>query len=343
MTGICIDPEALDRIMPMHVLVGEGERILHSGPAWCKIARDPIVGRRFFEVFEPRRALCGTGAVGRCANAGGKLHLRLRDAHRTQLTGIAVPLPDGAGMLVNLSFGISVIDAVGRYDLAGSDFAATDLTLEMLYLVEAKSAALEESGRLNRRLDGARQAAEADAASDTLTGLANRRVLNQALHRLVARGLPFALMHLDLDFFKRVNDRLGHAAGDHVLTEVARILGEEIRGEDVVARVGGDEFVLIFEGITDAETIESVAGRLIRRLEQPICFKGEYARISGSIGIVTSTLYSVPDADRMLEDADTALYASKNLGRGRFTLFRNDLPSDPEQVAPAGIIPGPAA
>lgn len=322
---LCVGFAALDRLMPMHVLVGPDERIVRTGPAWAKICPGlGAAGRPFFEMFEPRRALCKVGGMGRCSGNGGKLHLRLRDRFQTQLTGIAVPLPDRGGMLVNLSFGISVIDAVGRYDLAGSDFAATDLTLEMLYLVEAKSAALEESGRLNQRLDGARQAAEADAASDTLTGLANRRVLAQALQRLITRGVPFTLMHLDLDHFKAVNDRLGHAAGDYVLTEVARILGAVTRGGDVVARVGGDEFVLIFEGVTDRVKIETLAARLIRQLEAPLHYEGETVRISGSIGVVFSTDYDLPDCERMLLDADSALYVSKNRGRGRFSFFRED-------------------
>ena len=125
-------------------------------------------------------------------------------------------------------------------------------------------------------------------------------------------------MHLDLDYFKDVNDTLGHAAGDAVLQNVARILVEETREADTVVRAGGDEFVLIFHRMTDRKRLARVAARLLNRLEQPVMFDGTPCRISGSIGIAVSNDYDGADIDRMQHDADRALYASKNGGRGRF-------------------------
>jgi len=221
-----------------------------------------------------------------------------------------------------------VIDAVGHYDLAGSDFAATDLTLEMLWMFEAKSGALAESSELAGRMYGAKQAAEADAASDVLTGLCNRRMLDQVLARLTSRNAPFTLMHLDLDFFKAVNDTLGHAAGDHVLQIVSKILTEETREKDTVARVGGDEFVLVFDQITERKRLGAIAERIIRRLEEPIEYRDDIAQISGSIGMVTSTKYTSPEATRMMDDADAALYASKERGRAGYTFFEEGMHVD---------------
>ncbi len=120
-----------------------------------------------------------------------------------------------------------------------------------------------------------------------------------------------------LDFFKSINDTLGHAAGDHVLAETANILREETRKFDTVARVGGDEFVMILRGGNDADRVARIGARIISELERPILFEGQPCRISGSIGATLSDTYAVPDADRMHADADEALYAAKQAGRNR--------------------------
>lgn len=332
---VCLGAGALDILMPMHVVTDPDGMITHAGPVVRKIyPATPVVGAGFFDLFQTRRPRRVESLDEISARAGHKFHLRLRDPARTPLIGAAVRLEAGQGVLVNLSFGIAVIDAVARFGLAGSDFAATDLTLEMLYLVEAKSAAMAESRKLNERLHGAKTVAEAEARSDTLTGLSNRRALDHALERLIARETPFTLMHLDLDFFKQVNDTLGHAAGDLVLTEVARILREETRGEDEVVRVGGDEFVIVFKGITEKERMLVIAGRIIHRLEEPVPFGEQHARISASIGLVASSEYAVPDAARMMRDADAALYASKERGRAQYTFFDATLETGPDLPEP---------
>jgi diguanylate cyclase (GGDEF)-like protein len=318
--AIELAPDALDRMMPMHVLVDGTGRIVHTGPTTAKIhPGQAILGKRFFDIFAPRRPRHTEDLEEICFLAGGKFSLRLRDPDRTPLIATGVCLAGAQDVLVNLSFGIAVVEAVARFNLAGSDFAATDLTLEMLYLVEANAAAMAESRKLNERLHGAKVTAEAEALSDTLTGLRNRRALDQMLPRLIARGTPFTLMHLDLDFFKQVNDTLGHAAGDAVLKEVADILLDETRSDDVVARVGGDEFVMIFNGLIDHKRLRALAGRLIHRLEQPIPYGDSVARISASIGLTISSRYEAPDAATMMRDADVALYASKAGGRACFT------------------------
>lgn len=319
---------AIDYMMPMHVLVGPDGKILRIGATLGKVLADQtLVGEDFHSAFTLRRPRNVANILDIAKSGGTKVHLRLKDPDKTQVIGTAVQLGAGDGVLFNLSFGISVVDAVARFNLAGSDFAATDLTVEMLYLVEAKSAAMEESRKLNERLRGAKTAAEAEAMSDTLTGLNNRRALDLTLHNLIARAMPFTLMHLDLDFFKAVNDTYGHAAGDLVLKKVAAILLEETRGEDTVARVGGDEFVLIFNGVTDHKRLRAVASRMISRLEEPISYRDQSAEISASIGMVCSTAYAAPNAEQMMDDADIALYASKNRGRACHTMFSTKLRS----------------
>jgi diguanylate cyclase (GGDEF)-like protein len=312
----------LDNVCPMFVLLNDTGHMQYVGPTLQKLRPDRAMqGRRFLELFELTRPRAIATMEGLLAAAGAKLHLRFRDAPQTGLKAVLVPLPGGREALVNLSFGISVLDAVQDYALTSADFAATDLTIELLYLVESKSAAMEASRKLNQRLQGAKIAAEEQAFTDTLTGLKNRRAMDHVLDRRLTGGHAFGLMHLDLDYFKAVNDTMGHAAGDHVLQHVAAIMVSETRDGDTVARVGGDEFVLIFQDLPDRDTLNRIASRLIERLEEPITFNDKICRISASAGTAMSVDFGTPSATELLNAADLALYAAKNAGRGRHRFF----------------------
>ena len=312
--------EILDLLCPMHLSVSQTGHISHCGPALQKLRDKDLIGQRFLEVFEvkrPRRISVFSDLKGR---RGEKLDLQFRNDPRTGFKGIMVPTTHG-GTLINLSFGISVVDAVRDYDLTSTDFAYTDLTIEMLFLAEAKSAAMDAARSLNQRLQGAKIAAEEQAFTDTLTGLKNRRALDHVLKRHADWDTHFALMHVDLDWFKAVNDNLGHAAGDHVLQVCARILIDETRDCDTVARVGGDEFTLVFPKQLDAHAMRSIGKRIVDRFSEPIPFEGNQCRISASIG----TAFYEPGAgvsiSQVLENADVALYASKRGGRAQQTLY----------------------
>ena len=331
----------MDVLCPMHAVLDATGHVVHAGPALAKIFGNvPLIGIRFAEVFEIKRPQTDGSMRMLLALAGTKLHLRLRCAQRTDLKGVLVPLAPGAapvgGALIDLSFGISVVDAVRDYDLTSSDFAATDLAVEMLYLVEAKTAAMDASHKLNLRLQGAMIAAEEKAYTDTLTGLRNRRALDYVLERLAEAEQDFALIHLDLDYFKAVNDSMGHAAGDHVLCEVARMIVEETRSDDTVARVGGDEFVLVLKRLTDAGRVHDIAARLIARLSQPIPFGDRICTISASAGSVLSCDHAHPDMARLMLEADTALYAAKDRGRGRHVPYSPDLGQACDRLPTAG-------
>lgn len=314
-----LDPETaalLDLLMPMHLKIDPAGQITHVGPTLAKLrpGRD-LAGLSVFDLFDILRPP-GIGTMAALQPlAGKKLHLRFRDPPQTTLSGVLAPYQGGA--VINLCFGVPLQDGVRNYALSVQDFAPTDLTVEMLYLIEAKSAAMAASQRLNTRLQGAKIAAEERAFTDTLTGLKNRQAMEAILPRLAESGAEFALMHLDLDHFKRVNDTMGHAAGDHVLQQVARIMVDLTREDDTVIRVGGDEFLVILPGLTDKGALESVARRLLARLRRPIPFQGKPCHVSASIGIARSVDYTRPDPVRMLADADAALYASKRSGRSR--------------------------
>jgi diguanylate cyclase (GGDEF)-like protein/PAS domain S-box-containing protein len=162
------------------------------------------------------------------------------------------------------------------------------------------------------------------ALYDPLTGLANRAHLLEELAELSSSGRacpqwPFALLLLDLDGFKRVNDTLGHAAGDALLVEVGRRLAGSVRGDDLVGRLGGDEFVVLARGADERAAVQ-LAERIARRLREPIAIGGELTQIGCSIGIAIGRPGGNGGAD-LLRDADIALYRAKALGRGRAVVF----------------------
>ena len=313
---------ALDILCPMHLRLTETGHIVHAAPTLQKMGLgSELIGRRFLEVFLLDRPRAITTMSELMMRARSKLHMEFRAPPHTSLKGVLVRLPKGQGALVNLSFGISVVEGVLDYGLTSADFAATDLAIEMLYLVEAKSAAMEASRKLNQRLQGAKRAAEEQAATDTLTGLKNRRAADRILEQKFEEGGAFALMHMDLDFFKAVNDTKGHAAGDHVLQEVAKVMRAETRKGDMIARVGGDEFMLMIDDEISKVKLAEIATRLIQGIEKPIPFEAETCNISASIGIAVQREGGILRPDTLVQNSDRALYASKNKGRACATFF----------------------
>lgn len=322
----CLPRSAVGHLMPMHLTLNRAGIICGAGPALQKVCALPdLIGQHFDAVFHLKRP---ASLHAFDTPAGARLRLCLARPPGTDFKGQAVALQGDArhggagGWLLNLSFGISVADAVQTHMLTSADFAQTDLTVEMLYLIEAKTAVLQELRQMAMRLERARSRAATDAMTDTLTGLGNRRALDAEMQGLLAADQHFALMHLDLDFFKAVNDTHGHAAGDHVLTRVADVLRAETRRGDTVARVGGDEFVLLLPGLTDLRVIDKISGRIIAAVEEPIPLDGASCQISASIGAILSHQYDLPSPDLLLSEADRALYTSKRAGRGRMTAAR---------------------
>ena len=334
-----------DQLVPMHVAIDGDGQIMNVGPTMKKVLGETATSDvGFLDFFDVQRPRWVETAEDLMKTAGSKLHLQLRQEPYTRMKAVLTPLPVGKGAVINLSFGISVVEAVRDFSLTAADFSHTDQTIEMLYLVEAKSAAMQASRQLNLRLQGAKIAAEEQAFTDTLTGLKNRRAMDHVLARLIAGGKDFALMHLDLDLFKQVNDTLGHAAGDAVLQRVSAVMVDCVRREDTVARVGGDEFVFVFEGLLDCERIEALANRLIEGIEAPIRFGKDICRISASAGSTLSTTLSVPDAAVLLNQADAALYAAKRAGKAQHMFYHEGLEAElAKQNTPAlsGAVKGP--
>jgi diguanylate cyclase (GGDEF)-like protein len=319
--SVVLPPDSLDRMMPMHLHLSVEGRVIGHGPTLEKVAAGlPLIGTNFFEVFHIRRPAGVLTMADLSHHQGRRLFLSLQDRKDAEFRAVAMP-DCGSGLLLNLSFGIGVVDAVRAHGLTNADFAPTDLTVELLYLVEATHAVRAELKKLNDRLEWAKSEAEEQALTDPLTGLANRRALDLRLAAACRAKLPFALMHLDLDHFKAVNDTLGHAAGDHVLCQVADVLQAETRASDVIARVGGDEFVILLPGMVDPAVLHTVAARIISGLRRPMVFEGETCQIGASVGMTVSTHYAQPAPEKMLADADAALYAAKKAGRAQARMW----------------------
>ncbi|WP_300062000.1 EAL domain-containing protein [uncultured Roseobacter sp.] len=173
-----------------------------------------------------------------------------------------------------------------------------------------------------KQLEAANQQITFKALHDQLTGLGNRRYLSEKFEELSRRrqkkGGELAALHIDLDRFKQINDTIGHAAGDHVLIDVAHRIRSNVRAGDVVARIGGDEFVILLQVPDGSERPETLAEALLEDLAKPAMFEGRECRFGASIGIARTPLANERD---LLTNSDVALYKAKRAGRGQLAVF----------------------
>ena len=172
-----------------------------------------------------------------------------------------------------------------------------------------------------------RRIAEEEAAHralhDPLTGLPNRRLLwdrlGHALSRASREGTAVAVLYLDLEGFKAVNDEFGHEAGDRLLVAFAGRLRGCLRGSDTAARLGGDEFVVVLEGVSGEGEVLALSKRIARALEEPFSVGGAERTLAASMGVVLGTLpHEQPE--ELVRLADLAMYRSKREGKGRISL-----------------------
>lgn len=325
-----IPVEQVVSLMPMHLLLDDAGNIRSSGPTLRK-----LIGweSNVEKVFELRRAPPEARimpSLAEAAQSGRRVFLGLRDSELPPLRGEVTALPHG-DLMLNLGFGIGLIEAISTYDLTDADFAANELAIEMLYLHKSNQVIRTELARHSLRVEEAREAAEIQAFTDPLTGLLNRRGFELAYNLAIEgrnapaeRAQEFGIMQIDLDWFKDVNDRFGHAAGDAVLRRVAEALRQETRSEDCVARIGGDEFLILLPAMRSETAIRQLGRRIITALQQPVWYEKHLCRVSGSIGAILSDNYEEITPEQLLADADEALYAAKRAGRGCLLLHGRD-------------------
>lgn len=175
-----------------------------------------------------------------------------------------------------------------------------------------------------------------DALHDALTGLPNRTLFMERLFQAIAQrkrhpDCGFAVLYLDLDRFKAINDSLGHLAGDRLLVEVARRLERQVRGDDTVARLSGDEFAILLPDITTDLEAHKLAARLQQCLQKPLQLDYQEVTVTASIGIVIASDRDLTPSD-LLRDADSAMYRAKQLGKARQELFDSTMSQNALQL-----------
>ncbi len=209
-----------------------------------------------------------------------------------------------------------------------------------LRMTELEALARERTAKLSEEIAerrGAEERLRHMAMHDSLTGLHNRAFLLEHVRRCVERqqrdpGYRFAMLFMDLDNFKRINDSLGHDTGDEALLAVAQRVTEAVRGMDTVvlagsdttARVGGDEFIVLLDGLARPTDAVVVADRILQRLAAPLELRGHSVTLSASVGIaICERPYERPE--EILRDADAAMYRAKGMGKARYSIFDDRL------------------
>jgi diguanylate cyclase (GGDEF)-like protein/PAS domain S-box-containing protein len=278
-----------------------------------------VVGRNdvIEHVNERASVLCGVPAgdlVGRCLGETlvpeedrADYHLRTArrlDEGQSDRREVQHVRPDGSGVWMDV-WNVPLRDDAGR--IVGTVSTLWELT---------------ERKRLEDQL-------RHEAGHDSLTGLPNRAHLLDGLTRALAAAARsgdcsrVAVMFIDLDDFKKINDSLGHAAGDRLLCEVAERLLNATRGSDSVARLGGDEFAVLLENLKEMQEAEIVAARVLASLRKPVDLDGTHVMVTSSIGIAQARPDDGPD--ELLRNADVAMYTAKQRGKETFAVFAHDM------------------
>ncbi len=232
------------------------------------------------------------------------------------------------------SYYASVVDSQSELikEIARHEKTLEELT-EAKEEMEQANAALINAKNLaearNRELEATRASLEYNALHDALTGLPNRRFLDHVLAQYAEScrrdGSGIALLHVDLDRFKQINDTLGHTAGDNMLIYVAKLIKSEVGEDDFIARVGGDEFVIVSH-VTEEnnEALSAKADGLIEKIRQPVPYQGHLCRVGASIGIAVGMGEKV-DPKSLLVNSDIALYRVKQRAKGHSEFFSEEI------------------
>lgn len=302
---------------------------------------DPLV-RRYLQDAKLIAEAQDVGRAAAYANlealGSGLLHTKLDEAV-TILEEEALRKSQVSGRIQSWSFWGAVILL---FIEAGAIFYPTQRlavrAVDALKEANAKLAKQSERYKLaNEKLLNLSEKNETAALHDPLTGLPNRRYLDEALSSrsaaAKAENATVTVMHVDLDRFKQINDTLGHAAGDFILKRVADVLRDRALAESFIARVGGDEFVILAPDNVESQALVNNAEAIINALGEPVLYQGTPCYFGASIGIgIASAKAGSADINRLLEDADIALYRAKEHGRGRVEVFSQTIKQEFEET-----------
>lgn len=280
-----------------------------------------------------QRVPVGDGVAGYVARTREPILLNGRAApalfpgltKRNQEVGssLSVPLIEGGRLL-----GVLNLNARGTAEFSEFDLRAVRLFAEQAATAIGKARLYAQSQKLAQDLEHA-------ATHDPLTGLANRAAMDKAVHDHAS------LLFLDLDGFKKVNDELGHAAGDAVLVAVAQRIQAQVSARDLPARFGGDEFALLLEDVGGPGIALAIAERLLAAVGQPMSIDGQTVHVTASIGVAVPTAAGSGLA-ALLRQADTALYEAKAAGKACVRLYvPPPLPGAGPSVESQPVLPAP--
>ena len=313
---LSIDIRWFNVLFPLHLRIGPDGEIREAGTTMSRLLAT-VQTSDFFEIFtinKPRNITDYDGVFGR---AGKKLTITAQfgQSQQLQFRGVACPMSGTRELLVDLAIGNDLAEAIQRFGLTAKDFRPNDFSVDLFYTFETQKALLEDSQTLASALSTAKEEAEQLANVDHVTGIANRRALRQYLEDLVASGTDeeYALLHIDLDKFKSVNDAFGHAAGDAVLQHTAESLTATETAEVFPARLGGDEFAVILRAPSEDDVLIGHAAKLVERISRTIRHGEHLCTVGASIGIARFRPAKLETPEQPLVESDIALYAAKDM------------------------------
>ena len=267
--------------------------------------------------------------IASSGNRGPAIEAQLEEARAnedniTRLIGLALGFGVATVLLVSLLVARSIRRPLKELKTGADNFAKGNLDYRIpIHRRDELGEALEMFNSMASALEGGQVDLEHQAFHDTLTGLPNRSLFQDRLVHAIARQerdhKPLAVLLVDLDDFKTVNDSLGHAAGDELLKFVADSLRASLRPGDTAARLGGDEFAVLVEDMRGRADAVRVAERILSALTKKLLIEGKEVFVNGSVGIAIT--HGGDSADDVLRNADVAMYAAKGEGKGRFQIF----------------------
>ncbi len=322
----------LDGLFPFHVVVDlDADRpIVRTGGGLRRWIASDLAGRPFTEVFTVLRPAITTFDRATLVAKKDAVFVLAVEDHFAKLRGQMLLLASDRAIFI----GSPVLTSASNVEDLGltlSDFAPHDATVDLIVLqrfAEMQLSDLKDQAAELSEAQRARDQLSESASTDALTGLANRRAFWERCGRELTDGTELALLFIDVDRFKAINDVHGHGAGDAVLCWIGRCLSGAVRPVDLVARLGGDEFAVLLTNV-DREATAVIVDRIQAAVTEPTDFGGHNTVPSLSIGVVHRTANET--VDDLLQDADAAMYEGRQRGPGRVTWFADRMRAEREE------------